>query len=138
MMLTSESSQLWNVGASRSCRQGDPLERVDDLDDGGARVDLGGCPAAEQRLDGREIGQDPGAFRIVLAEVVRHACCHALEDHVGGSAQQHDRVEPRVELPLVGDAARDEEDAVLVPEELVDPVLAPERLRPRPPSIQSP
>jgi hypothetical protein len=46
-----------------------------------------------------------------------------------GSAQQHDGVEPRVELALVGDAARHEEDTVFVlVEELVGPVLAPERL----------
>jgi hypothetical protein len=86
-------------------------------------------PPAQERFDGREVAEDLLTLRIGLPKVVCAAPGHTLEDHVGWSAQQHDGVEPGVELALVGDAARHEEDTVFVfVEELVDPVLAPERL----------
>ena len=92
---------------------GDPLERVDDSASGAPRVDLGGGAA---RSSGSTAARslDPIAFRVVLPKSFVVAPGDALEDHVGGSAQQHVASNRGVELPLVGDAARDEEDAVLV------------------------
>ena len=113
----------------RSCRRGDALELVDDLGERGACVDLRCGAAAQDRFDGGEVADDPIAFRVGLAEVVRRANGHALEDHVGRGAEQDDRVEAVVEHSLVGDAAGDEQRFVSVlVQELSDPVLAPQWL----------
>jgi hypothetical protein len=85
--------------------------------------------AAQDRFDGFEVADDPIAFRVGLAKVVRRANGGALEDHVGRGGEQDDRVEAVVEHSLVGDAAGDEERFVSVlVQELSDPVFAPQRL----------
>jgi hypothetical protein len=87
-------------------------------------------PPAQQRFDGGEVAEDLLTVGIGLPKVGGAAPGHTLEDHAGWSAQQHDGVEPRVELALVRDAAGDEEQPVVVLREKgVDPVFSPEPLR---------
>ena len=81
----------------------------------------GSTSARSLRIRSRSASLLPKSFVVATGD--------ALEDDVGRSAEQDDRVEALVERPLVGDAAGDEERAVSVPvQELGDPVLAPERL----------
>ena len=97
-----------------------------------ASVDLVRRPRAQQRLDRGEVLEDEVPLLSGLAKVVRLAAGHALEDHLGWRTQQYDRVEARIELPLVLDAPRDEEHSVaVVVEQRLDPVLTPHPLRPR-------
>src|SRR5215211_2530872 len=103
--------------------RGDPLELVDHLVERRPRVDLAGGAASEQRLDDGRVVGDQLAIRVGLAVVVAFARGHPLEDHIRRRAQQDDGVEPRIELPLVRDAAGDEQRPVVVlVEERADPV----------------
>ena len=78
-----------------------------------------------------EVIDDPGALGVRLAEGVRPAGGNALEDDVHRRTQEHDRIEPRVELHLVRHASRDEQRAVgVLGEQRLDPILAPQLLRP--------
>jgi hypothetical protein len=73
--------------------------------------------------------EDERALGGRLAVVVRRSVLDPVEDHLGGRAEQHDRVEPVVELALVRHAAGDEERSLVFRgEELGHPVLAPEPL----------
>jgi len=110
---------------------GDALERVHHLVERRACVDFRRRSGAQQRLEGNEVVHDLIALRIGLAEVVRLARGHAFEDHLHGRAQQHDRVEPRIKRSLVGDATGEKQHApIVLPEQRVDPVLAPQPLGP--------
>ena len=77
------------------------------------------------------VADDPRAFRVALAEVVRLARAHALEQHLERRAQEHDRVEPVVEPHLIPHAALEEQCALgMSGEERLDPRLDPQALRP--------
>jgi hypothetical protein len=83
----------------------DALKRVHHLVQRRARVDLNRRTCAQQRLNLRQVGEDPIPLGIALAERVRLSTSHALEDHVRGSRQQHNGVEARIELSLVRNTA---------------------------------
>src|SRR2546423_2554276 len=108
-------------------RPSDRDQRVDDLLERPARVDLVRARRPKPRLDGLEMVEDERALGGRLAVVVRRPCLDPVEDHLGGRAEQHDRVEPVVEPALVRHAAGDEERPLTVGgEEVGDPVLSPE------------
>ena len=82
------------VSAMRSSAFTTPEQRT--------RVDLSRCTRAQQRLNLRQVVEDPISIDIALAELVRLSTSQALKHHVRGSAQQHNSVEARIELSLVG------------------------------------
>ena len=57
------------------------------------RVDLSRRTRVQQRLNLRQVVEDPISLDIALAELVRLSSSHAFQDHVGGSPQQHNGVE---------------------------------------------
>jgi len=92
----------------------DSLEGVHHVFERGLRIDLRRRPGAEKRLDVGQVFGDQLALGGRLAVVVRLPRGHPCKDHVRGGAEQHDRVEPRIELALVRHAARDEQRSVVV------------------------
>src|SRR6185503_17434029 len=88
-----------------------------------------GYSSLETRLDPREVIDDHRALQRCLAVVVGGSTCNAIEDHVGGGTQEHERVESVVELRLVRRVSGDEERArVIGVEQARHSVLAPEPL----------
>ena len=55
----------------------------------------------QERLDGCQVGEDPLALGCALSERVVGPLLDPREHHVDGRAEQDDRVEATVELPLV-------------------------------------
>jgi hypothetical protein len=74
--------------------------------------------------------QDHVSFLRSLAEVVRSSACDPVQDHLSRCAEQDDRVEPIVELPLVPHASLNEEGATIIGvQQPGHPLLDPQPLR---------
>jgi hypothetical protein len=103
----------------------------DDFIERSAGIQLMRAALPEERLDPGEVIQDHRSFHWSLPVVVRRPARDPVEDHVGGGAEQDDRVETVVELRLVPHAPLNEERATIIGvQQHRDPFLDPEPLPP--------
>ena len=77
----------------------------DDVGDRLRGIDLVRAGRTQQRFDLREVPEDQVALFGSLPVVVRRPAIDPSEQHVGGCAQKHDRIEVRVEPALIRDGS---------------------------------